>query len=186
MFHIPLDGEAWYKPTRRISAKPAIQLDADSVSIRSYHALRIAVRRAWRLCMELDIPWAQSHPTTTNTSDAATSMSCNSKHKRKFNFKPKYHGPDMWLIDSDSSFDVMSRADLHHSLHSGITTVPDQPLTTANGRIVVNQAVGMHIPSMEVDVKALLLESTPPVLSLGKRIVDDGFSFVWIHGKPPI
>ena len=31
----------------------------------------------------------------------------------------------------------------------------------------------------------LVLEETPNVLSLGKLVVEEGYSFEWSHGKPP-
>ena len=56
-------------------------------------------------------------------------------------------------------------------------------LATANGVIGSRQRLEVHIDELDVDVRPLVLKNTPCVLSLGRRIVRDGYDFVWRHDE---
>ena len=44
----------------------------------------------------------------------------------------------------------------------------------------------VKVSQLKQKVTALVLPSTPDVLSLGRRIEKHGYSFQWLHGKSPV
>ena len=43
----------------------------------------------------------------------------------------------------------------------------------------------MQVGTLADVVSPLVLNSTPPVLSVGKRCMDEGYSFIWNAGSTP-
>ena len=63
----------------------------------------------------------------------------------------------------------------------------DLPLLhTANGITVVDQEVSMQIMSLMEDIHPLVLESTPAVLSVGKRCMEECWTLIWTPWKNPL
>ena len=58
-------------------------------------------------------------------------------------------------------------------------------LATANGTIEVSRAARCSLTALGVEVRALVAEDTPNVLSLSRLIAEHGFSFYWWPGSPP-
>ena len=57
---------------------------------------------------------------------------------------------------------------------------------TAAGKTPCNSAVKASLPGMDnAMTQVMLLNDTPPLLSVGKRVQDEGTSFFWIAGKMP-
>ena len=48
-----------------------------------------------------------------------------------------------------------------------------------------DSAVAMQVGPLFDVVYPLLLPSSPAVLSIGRRVEKEGYSFVWMHGKKP-
>ena len=62
-----------------------------------------------------------------------------------------------------------------------------QPLGfgTANGRALSYQSVPMHSKAMGGAISPYLLPNTPSVLSIGKRCMEEGYSFYWPANEQP-
>jgi hypothetical protein len=58
-------------------------------------------------------------------------------------------------------------------------------LATANGDIVVDRQVNLPVSKLQSQIKPLLLNETPPVLSVGRRCMEEGYDFIWRRGKSP-
>ena len=58
-------------------------------------------------------------------------------------------------------------------------------LQTANGTISFKRQIDLTLPGLSLPVEALLLPQSPPVLSLGRRRMEQGFSFRWDAGQEP-
>ena len=58
-------------------------------------------------------------------------------------------------------------------------------LHTANGITTVQTEVMLQVKNLREEVTALVLESTPPVLSVGKRCKDEGWAFHWEPRSKP-
>ena len=65
-------------------------------------------------------------------------------------------------------------------LNSYVFNSPD-PLRpfTANGETLANNQIRFRIPELKEVVQPYILAKTPNVLSIGRRCVDHGYSFVW-------
>ena len=58
-------------------------------------------------------------------------------------------------------------------------------MATANGEIRANRRLELHIDELDEDVTPVVLPNTPSVLSIGRRVVEKGYDFVWRHGEVP-
>mgnify|MGYP000087478941 FL=1 len=58
--------------------------------------------------------------------------------------------------------------------------------STANGRIEARNVVPLYCSELNQLVHPYLLHDTPPVLSVGKRCMEQGFTFHWEAGQLPI
>jgi hypothetical protein len=88
--------------------------------------------------------------------------------------------PARWLLDSGSGNDLIGEDDTPASLPT--TDIPSNRrprLQTANGDITVDQRVVFALLGLGFPVNALQLHRTPAVLSLGKRCIEEGWSFRW-------
>eukprot|EP00971_Amphidinium_carterae_P299247 5945300-Amphidinium_carterae.2 len=84
-----------------------------------------------------------------------------------------------WIIDSGAGLDLISGGEIHESELSTMSKCGCiRKLRTANGMINAEHTVTCHIAEFGHDVSALVLDKCPPVLSLGRRIVQ-GYSFEW-------
>jgi hypothetical protein len=91
----------------------------------------------------------------------------------------------VWLADTGASYDVVLEglAEIY-----GWRKVPlSEPIriNTANGPAESKGAVLTRIPGMSEEVHAVELGDTPPLLSVGRRCLNEGYSFVWIAGRNP-
>ena len=58
-------------------------------------------------------------------------------------------------------------------------------LATANGEIRTNQRLEYHIEELSEDIAPMVLPNTPSVLSIGRRVVEKDYDFIWKHGEVP-
>ena len=58
-------------------------------------------------------------------------------------------------------------------------------LSTDNGEVEVKDCVRFYLDELGESIDALLLDQTPPVLSVGARCMKLGYSFHWPAGKSP-
>ena len=49
---------------------------------------------------------------------------------------------------------------------------------TANGPISADQQIKINVPSLEIEADPYVLPSTPSVLSVGYRCMEQGFDFI--------
>ena len=89
-----------------------------------------------------------------------------------------------WLMDTGSAMDLIDeRATEPFAQH--IEECEEVRLATANGVIGSRQRLEIHVEELDEDVTPLVLRKTPCVLSIGRRVVRDGYDFVWRHGEDP-
>ena len=58
-------------------------------------------------------------------------------------------------------------------------------LHTANNRVDAREAIDMLVKELNEWIEPCVLGSTPPVLSVGMRCMEHGYSFVWLAGRRP-
>ena len=71
------------------------------------------------------------------------------------------------------------------ALHSLRLTVRPVQLQTAAGPLTVQTIAPMFVPELHQSIQPLVLQDSPAVLSLGKRCVEDGYTFMWPAGELP-
>ena len=80
-------------------------------------------------------------------------------------------GPKWWVMDSGSSKDLVSVEFLPKEV---VITPADDPaaLSTANGPVIADEEAELKLEMLEEDIKPLIMEHAPPILSMGERIMD--------------
>ena len=92
-----------------------------------------------------------------------------------------------FLVDSGASVDLIAPEDLTKAENKSKYR-PAKPfkLSTANGDIEVQTKVNIDLPGLDIVMKAHVTTDTPPLMSLGRRVLEDGFSFHWEAYSDPI
>ena len=95
-------------------------------------------------------------------------------------------GKDVWLIDSGSEQDLISKAALR-SASKAVRKQASQPirLVTANGNIAASEIADINVDALREPAQPYILESSPAVLSLGVKCLGQGYSFHWESAKAP-
>ncbi|CAE7245792.1 unnamed protein product [Symbiodinium sp. CCMP2592] len=88
-----------------------------------------------------------------------------------------------WIADTGSAQDLVSQGDLG-SLRSHRSQNPIG-IVTANGPSTAEIQFNIAVPSLGIDSHPYVLPSTPSVLSVGYRCMEEGFDFVWRSGTRP-
>jgi hypothetical protein len=89
----------------------------------------------------------------------------------------------LWLMDTGCAHDLIGK-----KMAEGYTTsrLPRPfTFTTANGSVKSYQSVPMQSDSLECSINPFLLPETPAVLSVGRRCMEEGYSFIWRAGEAP-
>ena len=91
----------------------------------------------------------------------------------------------LWLIDTGCGHDLVSMKDLGADMAHIL--VADRPLTfnTANGKTKATEQAPLYCSELDEELWPYILGSTPTVLSVGKRCMHLGYSFIWLAGQKP-
>ena len=91
----------------------------------------------------------------------------------------------VWLADTGASYDVVPEGYAEIYGWKKVPLAEPIRINTANGPASAKGAVLTKIPGMDEEVHAVELGDTPPLLSVGRRCLNEGYSFIWIAGRPP-
>eukprot|EP00435_Cladocopium_sp_Y103_P034429 s953_g8.t2 len=88
-----------------------------------------------------------------------------------------------FILDSGSGHNLISEK----AERMGLRTSTCEPITfhTANGSTSTNQQARIDIGTFDKAANAYILDDTPSVMSLGKRCMDEGYSFLWPSKQMP-
>ena len=86
-----------------------------------------------------------------------------------------------WIVDTGSAQDLLT--DHHVPDHYGYYSDNPIRLITANGESSSMKQGKVKVPELNATVSPYLVQSSPPVLSVGLRCVEDGFDFMWRGSK---
>ena len=89
-----------------------------------------------------------------------------------------------WILDTGSGHDLVDEKQVS-SISSIHYRKANATLQTAGGKVHVEWEVPMQVEELDEDIVPLVLKSTPAVLSLGKRCMQDGYAFEWLPHKTP-
>ena len=94
-----------------------------------------------------------------------------------------HHSHEDWIADTGSAQDLLTRRDIPDEFQYR----SDRPIAiiTANGHSSSNLQAKVYNDTLSCRFDPYLLESTPPVMSVGVRCVDQGYDFIWRSGKSP-
>eukprot|EP00971_Amphidinium_carterae_P183811 3648649-Amphidinium_carterae.1 len=90
-----------------------------------------------------------------------------------------------WVIDSGAGCDLIgknsaSNSELEKSVHSDRV----YNFATANGQTETRDKVSCEVEGINAIIQPHLLDQCPAVMSLGRRVMQDGFSFHWSSKEP--
>ena len=86
-----------------------------------------------------------------------------------------------WIADTGSAQDLITDSEFP-DVYGYMSNDPVR-LITANGESSSLKQGKVFIPSLGKTIDPYLVESTPAVLSVGMRCIDDGYDFVWLGSK---
>jgi hypothetical protein len=85
-----------------------------------------------------------------------------------------------WLLDTGCKYDLTTRASIPlHQVDSIFRAPMPILLATANDLVQGDKVVAQQIGELGEVAEPYVLDSTPDVLSIGRRCVEDGYEFVW-------
>ena len=89
-----------------------------------------------------------------------------------------------FIMDSGSGHDLIARKKVHRM---DMDMYDDEMVNfhTAHGVTSTSKMTDIKFDVFEESVKAHVLDDTPSVLSMVKRCLEQGFTFVWPSGKAP-
>ena len=127
------------------------------------HVILSALTDTDRLAQEvlMKCPYAKSTRPSAETKSHVSPVAASASHQFK-----------RWLLDTGASQHMVPR----HSVRQDDLYKATKPILikTANGIVEVKKRAQVYIPTLGVRVEAIVLQSTPPALSIG-RLVDLGF-----------
>ena len=91
-----------------------------------------------------------------------------------------------WIVDSGSSFDILSPHDLSKSEEKKVYNLVDPMcMNTADGQIVAEKGLMKRVFPDSDKIECLLLPNSPSLLSLGRLCIEAGCNFEWKSGQNP-
>ena len=91
------------------------------------------------------------------------------------------------IADTGSEEDLISHSDLEVHFKDTAKKIPSSPvsLITANGPVDADTKHEVYIEALMNSLQFVELPSTPAVCSVGKKCMEQGFSFHWPTGQAP-
>ena len=91
----------------------------------------------------------------------------------------------IWLVDTGCGHDLIGKNEVASS--GGVCRPAGETLTfnTANGKTEALEQACYKSAELNEEIDAYVLDSTPAVISVGKRCMNMGYSFHWPSGKNP-
>ena len=92
---------------------------------------------------------------------------------------------ELWLADTGCGHDLVGSRDAKEAKLK--LEVSDSPMKfqTANGETPGNMVAPFTLTELGEVVKPYVLQETPSVVSIGKRTMNQGYSFIWSAGESP-
>ena len=98
----------------------------------------------------------------------------------------QYEGPPTrFIMDTGCGHDLISR-EKAKAMNLTVKEGPDSiNFMTANGVTTTSDVAEINVGELPIQTEAHVLENTPSVFSVGKRCMEQGYSFVWPAGELP-
>ena len=91
-----------------------------------------------------------------------------------------------WIVDSGSSFDILSPYDLSKTDEKNVYSLSDAVgMNTADGQVTAEKGLMKRVFKNTEKIECLLLPNSPSLLSLGRLCLEAGYRFEWPSGQNP-
>ena len=92
-----------------------------------------------------------------------------------------------FVVDSGASMHMISKKDLSNAEMDTLTKSCSPTIViTANGEVQTHEEAIVYVKELDIFLTMKVLNNTPAVLSLGKLIDENGYSYEWINGQKPL
>ena len=95
-------------------------------------------------------------------------------------------GSMRWIMDTGSGYDLIARSHLTPDDEDFVEPTKAVPLYTANGWTRVTERCSIQNPTLFQEITPLVMDASPPVLTVGRRCMEQGYAFHWTPGVPPV
>ena len=90
-----------------------------------------------------------------------------------------------WLLDTGCPDDMVSR-DMAIALSHFFRKCIPREWHSANGAVTCDEVLPIAIGAIgDKNAEVHIMQDTPALLSIGKRVIHGGYSFVWLNGRRP-
>ena len=90
-----------------------------------------------------------------------------------------------FILDSGASFHLISPSFMTREERKTIQKSSNPiPLSTANGTVRATDEAWVYVTELKRKVRCYILPKVPPLLSMGKLCLEDGYRFVWDADEP--
>ncbi|CAE7392928.1 unnamed protein product [Symbiodinium natans] len=186
---IPFEGKG-YKHSYKVRRYNTCYADAENCPKPDNNDLQVAIRNARELTMLLARHEGGERTDCRLECDEPDSLMCGMcKHVVESSeiACPGIATPLEFLADTGSEEDLISEAD--RAMYFGEEPIGNATrqvnLITANGNVKGDKSVRIDFPEFGKELEFYVLASTPPVCSVGRRCMEDGYEFHWYPKKPP-
>ena len=84
-----------------------------------------------------------------------------------------------WLMDTGAALDLMDKRSVRTANRRFVKDCEAISLATANGEIDADKCVNLFVGKLAECITPILLKNTPNAMSLGRRIMINGYTFHW-------
>ena len=84
-----------------------------------------------------------------------------------------------WLMDSGTSLDLLDKRSVRPANREFVHNIDTIKLATANGVTEAQRGIHLHVGVLDTSIAPVVLDKTPNAMSLGRRVVDDGYTWHW-------
>ena len=91
----------------------------------------------------------------------------------------------MWLVDTGCGYDIVAKRET--ALIKRFVSKAKVPITfrTANGPTRTDNIANIHARELDENITPYVIENTPPVLIVGYRCMELGYTFIWPTNQEP-
>ena len=91
----------------------------------------------------------------------------------------------MWLVDTGCGYDIVPKREV--ALMKRFVKLAKHTITfhSANGPTVTEYVANVYADELDEHISPYIINNTPPVLTVGYRCMEMGYTFVWPTGQKP-
>ena len=104
---------------------------------------------------------------------------------RRSSAMPAMREVQHWMMDSGCGHDLISEAEVRAAAYPTDHDGPGTAFRTASGRAESKRHAPIRVGELDQTARASVLPSIPAVLSIGRRCMHEGFTFVWKASQVP-